>query len=125
VDEYCKISVDGVATREELAAALAESTGGKLDSSLPSSEIATSWATIDVVRNSDYEASRRNEWPDGFLFFPYFVEIYIGPGADLEGYRRNVGKLLQALWDRGLKAVAACDFEDQLPMRGGYKTRKW
>jgi len=30
-----------------------------------------------------------------------------------------VTALLEALWRGGCKAVAACDFEDELPARGG------
>ena len=123
MSEFCKISVDGAIPKGKLASHIAESTGGELDDAAAS--ITTKWATIDVVRNSDYDSSRISEWPDGFLFFAYLVEIHIEPRADVGTYRRNVGTLLDALWDRGLRAVAACDFEEQLPMQGGYRTRRW
>ncbi|MGW3940341.1 hypothetical protein [Streptomyces phaeochromogenes] len=30
-----------------------------------------------------------------------------------------VSRVLKAVWNRGLDAVAACDFEDELPDLGG------
>ena len=57
---------------------------------------------------------RAREWPSGFLYFPYRVEA---------GPKRAVERLLPLLWDRGIPAVASCDYEDELPEKGGYKSR--
>jgi hypothetical protein len=35
----------------------------------------------------------------------------------------QIGRLLEALWAGGWRAVAACEFEDELPRRGGYRWR--
>lgn len=35
-------------------------------------------------------------------------------------YVNNVSGLLESLWKEGWKAVAACDFESELPRNGGY-----
>jgi len=36
-------------------------------------------------------------------------------------YVAFVAQLLEGIWNLGCKAVAACDFEDLLPRRGGYR----
>ena len=69
---------------------------------------------FDVERADEHDPVRAREWPGGFLYFPYRVEA---------GPKRAVERLLPLLWDRGIPAVAACDYEDELPEKGGYKSR--
>jgi hypothetical protein len=67
-----------------------------------------------VERADERDPVRAREWPDGFLYFPHHVEA---------GPKRAVERLLPLLWDRGIPAVAACDYEHELPENGGYKSR--
>ena len=69
---------------------------------------------LDAERNDDYEAARAREFPDGFLHFRFRIEV---------DSRAVTERLLPLLWERGLPAVAACDYEDELPEKGGYKSR--
>ena len=69
---------------------------------------------LHVERNDDRDEVRAREFPSGFLYFQYVIEA--GPQALVE-------RLLRALWDAGVPAVAACDYEDDLPEGGGYKSR--
>jgi hypothetical protein len=31
---------------------------------------------IDVVKNSDFNESENKEFPNGFIYFPFFIEYY-------------------------------------------------
>ena len=72
---------------------------------------------VDVRRNSD--AAGTADPGDDFVRWPVWVELE----AAAEDSERVMGvtaaKVLQALWDVGCSAVAACDFEDELPWSGG------
>lgn len=73
---------------------------------------------VVLIRNEDYDAKRRRLFPDGFVHFRYMLDLYLDE-SDIP----RVARLLNALWDEGIPAVAACAFEDQLPERGGYRSR--
>lgn len=70
--------------------------------------------------NDDYHASLKLRPEDGFLYYRWFLDIEPKPNITPEEYIAAVGSLLCVLWRAGCKAVAACDFEDELPRRGGY-----
>ncbi|GGQ96976.1 hypothetical protein [Streptomyces flaveolus] len=57
--------------------------------------------------------------PFDFLQWPTVLECEAPSGAPAEEVVQAVAAVLEALWRGGFKAVAACDFEDELPARGG------
>ena len=77
--------------------------------------------TVGPVRVSgepnDYATGRRAR-PFDFLQWPTVLECEAPAGAPDEVVQA-VTTVLEALWDGGFKAVAACDFEDELPAHGG------
>jgi hypothetical protein len=66
---------------------------------------------------NDYATGRRAH-PSDFLQWPTVLECEAADGAPAEVVQA-VTAVLGALWHGGFKAVAACDFEDELPARGG------
>ncbi|THA65760.1 hypothetical protein E6R60_33025 [Streptomyces sp. A0642] len=78
--------------------------------------------TVGPVRVSgepnDYAAGRRAH-PFDFLEWPTVLECEAAGGAPAGEVVQAVTAVLEALWRGGFKAVAACDFEDELPARGG------
>ncbi|MEV6809775.1 hypothetical protein [Streptomyces sp. NPDC051132] len=66
---------------------------------------------------NDYATGRRAH-PFDFLEWPTVLECQASAGAPAEAVQA-VTAILEALWRSGFKAVAACDFEDELPARGG------
>ncbi|MGW7340014.1 hypothetical protein [Streptomyces sp. NPDC054808] len=66
---------------------------------------------------NDY-ATGRHAHPSDFLQWPTVLECEALAGAPDEVVQA-VTAVLEALWRGGFKAVAACDFEDELPARGG------
>ncbi|WP_217235528.1 hypothetical protein [Streptomyces sp. AC555_RSS877] len=63
-------------------------------------------------------ATGRRAHPFAFLEWPTVLECEASAGAPADVVQA-VAAVLEALWRGGFKAVAACDFEDELPARGG------
>ena len=77
-----------------------------------------------VSKNDEYKYQNNKEkckeFPDGFLYFPYRVELYFlneKIAIDL------ISSFIKKLWENNIPAIAACDFEDELPEKGGYKSK--
>ena len=79
--------------------------------------------SIEVDANDEYDAIKEKHFPDGFLFFPFTIEIDIYDNIKKETAAQEVGGILKFLWENGYTAIASCDFEDLLPENGGYKSK--
>jgi hypothetical protein len=70
---------------------------------------------LEVRRNP--EVSIHTAAGDEFLGWPLLVELEEeGADSDIVGIAASV---IRALWASGHNAVAACDFEGDLPWKGG------
>ncbi|MFB9518269.1 hypothetical protein [Streptomyces purpureus] len=67
---------------------------------------------------NDYSTGRKAH-PFEFLEWPTVLECEAPAGVEPGAVVAAVTAVLETLWCRGWKAVAACDFEDELPARGG------
>ncbi|MFJ6074019.1 hypothetical protein ACIQFU_24810 [Streptomyces sp. NPDC093065] len=67
--------------------------------------------------HNDYATGRRAR-PFDFLEWPTVLECE-APAGTPDEVVQAVTTVLEALWLGGFKAVAACDYEDELPARGG------
>lgn len=72
---------------------------------------------VEVHRNEEFDANEASTSPHGFLHFRYRLVIEALTENE-ELYIRSVSDLLQFLWSNNIPAVAACDFEEQLPKQG-------
>ncbi|QDU79636.1 hypothetical protein Pla110_13470 [Polystyrenella longa] len=115
---FCKIFVDVDLPKEGLVQKIADCTSGKNERW----SVRTNWGEIDVVNNEDFDENRAIQEPDGFLFYRFYLEMEPEAAVPEEVYIKSVGTLLSDLWDLDAKAVAACDFEESLPMKGGYNS---
>lgn len=111
----CMIRVDAGARDELLALLLAALPGARQERNT----IEAPGVELYVDDNDETDATRRAEFPDGFLYFSHVVEVY----ADATPAIALTRKLLERLWAAGRPAVASCDYEDELPHRGGYRSR--
>lgn len=111
-----EVGLDGVAsTVAQMLGARAQKGPSAVTVILPHGE-------IDVRANGNFNPNRVTEFPDGFLNFRFVLEFFkTQPGS--EHQLANVAGILGQFWSLGWPAVAACDYEDQLPRRGGYKDR--
>ncbi len=114
---YCKILISTDVSEDVLLKKVASITSGRIDQWT----VITEWSEIDVVSNDDFNETKSGEVPDGFLFYPYYIDMEPGKDVFREKYISEVGSLLKGLWEQGWKAVAACDFEHELPEKGGYR----
>lgn len=114
----CTIYVDGENSRERLVALVQEC----LDGTSQGTTVTAGQVEVDVRRNDDFDPDARLAFPDGFLHFPYRLEVYVNETGSHE-VRNGVASLLQRLWAEALPAVAACDYETTLPEGGGYGSR--
>lgn len=77
---------------------------------------------IEILRNLDFDRVRRYQYPDGFLYFQYRIDVFLveGRSVSLNEQTALVTYILQYLWLHHVPAVAACDFENQLPNSSCY-----
>lgn len=76
-----------------------------------------------VDENDEFDYNKEFEFPDGFLFFKYTVDIDFLDGIDYEYCKDYVNFVLSQLWQNNIPAVASCDYEDLLINKGGYKSK--
>lgn len=76
---------------------------------------------LEIIRNMDYDKSRQYEFPDGFQFFPYRLEVEFTEEGYNELVIKEVNSILSILWNNGIAAVATSNYEDKLMRNGGYK----
>lgn len=76
-----------------------------------------------ISKNEEYDSNRRKRFPDGFLYFRYFIDLYM-PDAETFEQVELVTNLLIYLWEDSFPAIAAAPFETDLPEHGGYKSRQ-
>lgn len=70
---------------------------------------------LEVHDNEDFIKINKRKHYNDFVLYSLFVEIEPIPGIDNNNYIRAVSELLEWLWEQGYPAVAACDFENELP----------
>ncbi len=110
----CQIYVDAGISESELAGLIAQFL-------LPDVGSAPGYEA-EIIPNEDYDSNRRKQFPGGFIYFRYVIDLYLETPAFNER-AALVARLLEGLWAYGFPAVAACAFEDHLPHGGGYKSR--
>jgi hypothetical protein len=115
MDLYCKLFVETQLDRAALVRFVAQTVTGTENRST----IVSPWSEVDVRNNDDYDEDRAADPHDGFLFYRYYLDIEPVEDADPGEYILSIAQLLEALWKSGAKAVAACDFEEELPRKGG------
>lgn len=75
-----------------------------------------------LLKNSDYNSSKQNEFPDGFLYFRYILEvIFIDENIETLEMVSIVNDILHFFWKNNMCAIASCDYENLLKNNGGYK----
>jgi hypothetical protein len=109
-DLFCKIYV----LTESNQFQLAEFIGSQLGLDVDGKFINASEFEIEIRENDDFDP--RSFQDKDFLFYPIYLEIEPKDNIGSSGYIHGIGKLLNILREKGFRAVAACDFEDLLPL---------
>lgn len=121
-DLFCEIFV-----KTDLAIdALQQLIAGLLDAAVERHGFATTIVglgyVLDVHRNERVlaPADPQPQQTHDFVEWPYYLEIDATAEQTRQAQIAMIARLLIGLWEAGLGAVAACDFEEELPQRGGY-----
>ena len=78
---------------------------------------------LSIHTNDDFNFGKEKDFPDGFIYFRFIVEIGFTEKINLDKALPVVSDLLKWLWEMGMPAVASCDYENLLPENGGYNSR--
>ena len=72
-------------------------------------------ALLSGAENDVFDPGKSRTGKDRWLYFRYTLAVDPVEGVSAEEYVESIGVLLKSLWSSCMEAVAACDFEDQLP----------
>ncbi len=111
-DLYCKIYIDSSCSKSELLDHISNMVQGKV--SLRTIESKT--MEIDVMDNDDYDKDKASQG-DGFVYYPYYLEIDAVEGVNSTTYIEAISNMLKGLQNFCAKAIASCDFEDKLSVK--------
>lgn len=118
IDSNCKIFVDADISRSDLVNVVIEIIGGVL---VGLDLVRNQYVEVYVDDNEDRTFHTDNTARAPFLASRYYLEVdAVGDRVRLSQVVENVSRLLEGLWIRGFGAVAASDYEESLPRRGGY-----
>jgi hypothetical protein len=115
-DLFTKIFLD----TDKEKTSVVETVSKIVEGSVTGSTIVTEQAEIYIFNNGDFSEEKRNQGSDEFLYYKYYLDIEPMEDVKEKVYIGEISKLLTELWDSGFKAIASCDFEDELPRKGGY-----
>ena len=120
MNTYCSIYLNSELESYNLAQMLAVLLNGKIDSF---NSISVKDGDIDITDNSEYNKLLQVYFPDGFLYFKYKIELTFAENTNINFCIELVKTLLHFLWNKGYSAVASCEYEEYLPLKGGYNSR--
>lgn len=111
MDYFCRVYVDSSLQFRDFVRLVATLATGTEFMNTVRSDILDISIDENDSRNQPRQG-RRDRW----LGFPYTLEIDPIIASDSASYFRAIGTLLTSFWAAGMDAVAACDFEDRLPL---------
>jgi hypothetical protein len=109
---YCKVFVDGLSS-ETAKSVIGAALGGTFERH---TMYVSPGLAVDVRRNTDTTEDSNG---DDFLYWPVLAEIDAEDNVADRDVVETTSTILSTLWNAGHRAVAACDFEDELPWSGG------
>lgn len=114
---YCKIFIDTNEDRERVLNSITDIVSG----AIYRWTIISDSMEIDLRKNEDFSEKEIIIKEDGFLYSRYYLDIDSKENVKQEQYILSIATLLENLWTLGYKVVTACDFEEELPRKGGYR----
>ncbi|GAA1440450.1 hypothetical protein [Nocardiopsis tropica] len=111
---YCKIFV---AKADKVS--VQSITASVFDVDFNTDMVKISDSQVEILRNEDSDGD--GSFSEDFLYWPILVEFELEDHSLLPLLIGQVSLLLNALWEASLPAIAACDFEDDLPWNGGIR----
>lgn len=115
---YCKVFLDSHLPYELVLDGISGLTRGEERAAVGGAEI----LDTQLRQNEDYDERKRGGTEDGFLYSRYYLDIEPSAGVAEQEYVDAIRWLLIEARAAGMRAVAACDFEDLIP--AGYSDGK-
>ena len=75
---------------------------------------------IYLLRNPDFTLDKQENIKDNFLYFSTLMECFLTDDSNLSQYISFLVSFLECLNHKDITAIAACDFEDKLPIKNRY-----
>lgn len=119
-DLYCKLFIDTDKSLDEIQEIIENILDVKPDKFHSFIE---DYFMADLIINKEGDVNLAKDFPDGFLYFPYFIDFNCDNEEREDDYIELVGKLMNELWRDEMRLVASCDFEHVLPNHGGYNQK--
>ena len=92
---YCKIFLNAPITIEALSQKISSCGNISLDKFLSAEN---DIFTIDIQYNKEFNDTNAQDFPDGFLFYPYFIDLDLIDEAKELQYKAFIEQLLTYLW---------------------------
>jgi hypothetical protein len=106
---YCSLFVS-TSSRDEILSLIY----GVLQAQVDGYNLNTPHLEAFVRNNPDFDSARMANHTDGFLFYPFKVEIEPANAECVRQYKKEVLQIVAKLRDAGMAVVPACSFEDEL-----------
>jgi hypothetical protein len=117
MDLYASVYVQSQLGKSELLRLISETLGGQYDKN----SMTTFQMDIYVDENEQYDQEKIKQFPGGFVYFRYILDVDQSDVGEDRIYLEQLSQVLVFLWSIDTPAVAACDFEEQLPKKGGHR----
>lgn len=108
---FCRVYLSSEMEIEELYRYINGMVLGKLE---PIRGIVTDWGEIDLRKSCDFDPQILENDPEDFIFWRYNLEIEPKEETAQADYIAHIAKLIKQLNSENMKAVASCDFEEEL-----------
>lgn len=119
----CELRVDTELKYDDLVAWFAQAVVGGDIHAPGSRTVIGSKVRVDVLHHEEHDESRKRE-ADGFLWYPFRVELEQTAGADRNAFVREVCALINKLRSVGSHVVALSEFDDEIIAATGWNWTK-
>ena len=72
----------------------------------------------DFFKNKEFDEEKAKEFPNGFLYFPYLLDVDTIDESREAEYKEMIKKIMFYLWLEECQLVVSSDFENELPHNG-------
>lgn len=118
MNKFCSVYVSGFLSLDELISELNSLLNGEIEGR----DIRLPNYSLNVKPNETFEGNKQKEFPDGFVYFQYYLEFDFQDQLKLEECIEAVNCVTTWLWKNSKSAIAVSDYEDNLVNNGGYKS---
>lgn len=119
MDSYCSVYFTETLQMPYLLRELMKRIGGKI---IHRNSIEIELGRLSISENKAYNEYLQYQFPDGFLYFKFKMEINFKQNVQISQCINVVSQILTIFWDSNTPAVAAADYEQFLPLKGGYNS---